>query len=164
MPAPAGLQLLCQRRGQLQLHRPSRLGRQPSPRTTRAAIFRGPLFSRTKALSPTQSRSGSRSPQKGEVTEKIEYAAVVKVAPAFVSMRRLFEESPEKIFLVAIKEFAAQWQLITDKAELDKLSECTRWRNQGASHNSDYMRFVLQSRAVHFLDRAIIHFSTARSP
>ena len=89
---------------------------------------------------------------------KTEYAAVVKVESAFVTMRRLFEDDSRETFQVPIEAFInEEWELITDRAELDKMSECTQHRHLGASNNSDYMRFVLASRAVHYLERARIH-------
>ena len=93
---------------------------------------------------------------------KIEYAAVVKITSASVRMRRLFEEGSEEIE-VTIKDFLTHWELVTDKAELDKMSECARWRHQGASNNGDYMRFVLMSRAVQTLERARIHLDDLES-
>ena len=88
----------------------------------------------------------------------IEYAAVVKVESAFVTMRRLFEDDVKETFQVPIAAFIEdKWELIVDKAELDKMSECTQHRHQGASYNSEYMRFVLAGHAVHFLERARIH-------
>ena len=92
-----------------------------------------------------------------DTAAKIEYAAVTKVESDFVTMRRLFEDQSEGTFQVPIEEFTEGWELMTDKAELDKMSECTQYRHQGASNNSEYMRLVLASRAIHFLERARMH-------